>query len=122
MPTCKECLHENVCVIIAIPDAFENTKWDKAPCDHFKDKSIELPCKVGDTVYCDIENRCNGNFVDECIVSHIEFDQHWNEPLFTLICREKAAYQTFWLSEFGKLFFREPQFAEKKTKRKGVRK
>ena len=36
MATCKECIHENLCVIKALPEAFENTKWDKTPCDHFK--------------------------------------------------------------------------------------
>lgn len=37
--TCKDCIHENLCVIKAFPSAFENTHWDKEPCDHFKDKS-----------------------------------------------------------------------------------
>lgn len=35
MATCKDCIHERVCVIKAFPDAFENTNWDKEPCDHF---------------------------------------------------------------------------------------
>ena len=36
MATCNDCIHRRVCVILAFPDAFENTKWDKEPCDHFK--------------------------------------------------------------------------------------
>lgn len=36
MATCNDCIHRTVCVILALPDAFENTKWDKEPCDHFK--------------------------------------------------------------------------------------
>lgn len=36
MATCKECIHEKLCVIKAFPDAFENTEWSKEPCDHFK--------------------------------------------------------------------------------------
>lgn len=36
MATCKECIHEKLCVIKAFPDAFENTQWEKEPCDHFK--------------------------------------------------------------------------------------
>ena len=36
--TCKDCIHEKVCVIIAFLEAFENTKWEKEPCDHFKNK------------------------------------------------------------------------------------
>lgn len=39
MATCKDCIHEKVCVITAFPEAFENTKWEKEPCDHFKDKA-----------------------------------------------------------------------------------
>lgn len=37
--TCDNCIHERVCVIKAFPDAFENTQWEKEPCDHFKSKS-----------------------------------------------------------------------------------
>lgn len=39
MKTCKDCIHENLCVIKAYPDAFENTRWEKEPCDHFKPKT-----------------------------------------------------------------------------------
>ena len=39
MKTCKDCIYENLCVIKAFPDAFENTQWEKEPCDHFKSKS-----------------------------------------------------------------------------------
>lgn len=37
--TCKDCIHESVCVIIAFPEAFENTKWERGNCDHFKNKA-----------------------------------------------------------------------------------
>lgn len=39
MATCNDCIHSRVCVILACPDAFENTKWDKEPCDHFKSQA-----------------------------------------------------------------------------------
>lgn len=35
---CKNCIHEKVCVIITFSEAFENIKWVKEPCDHFKNK------------------------------------------------------------------------------------
>ena len=35
MATCKECLHVRVCVINAFPEHYENTQWEKTPCDHF---------------------------------------------------------------------------------------
>lgn len=82
---------------------------------------IVLPCKVGETVYADIIHRRNGDFIDECEVKFIEFDTDWDEPLFTIICRERATYRTYWASEFGKEFFKEPRFAEKKpSKKKGA--
>lgn len=43
--TCKDCIHNEMCY---------GTHTDDSPtCCDFKDKSryIELPCKVGDTVY-----------------------------------------------------------------------
>lgn len=44
MPTCKECIHAEVC-----PDKDNVVR----PCYFFKDRSkfIELPCKVGDILY-----------------------------------------------------------------------
>lgn len=43
MATCKDCIHERVCVIKAFPDAFENTQWKKNPCDHFEPKTEWIP-------------------------------------------------------------------------------
>ena len=43
MATCKECIHEKLCVIKAFPDAFENTQWDKEPCDHFLSTADVVP-------------------------------------------------------------------------------
>lgn len=46
MSTCKDCLHISIC-----PNLNHETIADK--CPDFKDRSrfVELPCKVGDTVY-----------------------------------------------------------------------
>ena len=91
MATCEDCLHCDECVIRAMPSAFENTKWEKEPCDHFKDKSIyaKLPCAIGTEVYF-IGHPCGGceayneawceEFIDRCrnckktIVGKGEFD------------------------------------------------
>ena len=43
METCKDCIHEKLCVIKAFPDAFENTEWSKKPCDHFKPTADVVP-------------------------------------------------------------------------------
>ena len=52
--TCKDCIHYDVCL-----DMYDGNKEDFGyiQCNYFKNKAdvIELPCKVGDTVYCLIE-------------------------------------------------------------------
>ena len=106
--TCKDCIHNEMCF---------GTHTDDSPtCCDFKDKSryIELPCKVGDTAYADFSGK--GYYYDECKVKHIEFNSDWTEPLFTLICYEKADYRTYWLSDFGKEWFLEPTERTKKKK------
>jgi len=63
MATCKDCLHVDVCCSylstaynkykLATPDfkLLKNIECDE--CQHYKDRSrfVELPCRVGDTVY-----------------------------------------------------------------------
>lgn len=108
--TCKDCLHNEMRY---------GTHTDDSPaCCDFKDKSrfIELPCKVGDTAYIDLSDK--GDYYDECEVKHIEFNSDWTEPLFTLICYEKADYRTYWLSDFGKEWFLYPTERKKKKRRK----
>ena len=121
--TCKDCIHYDACKDWAIDCFGENSvfpysgKTKEGPCEHFKDKSrfIELPCKVGDTAYIDLSDK--EDYYDECKVKHIEFNSDWTEPLFTLICYEKADYRTYWLSEFGKEWFLHPKERTKKKKR-----
>lgn len=66
MASCKDCIHERVCVIKAFPDAFENTEWSKEPCDHFESKSegewIKHPCSYECTL-------CGEEF---CVESYAE--------------------------------------------------
>ena len=64
MPTCKDCVHVDVCreyakdnlTSLAMSPAeiqMALTAAENKPCDRFKDRSkfIELPCKVGDFLY-----------------------------------------------------------------------
>lgn len=50
--TCGDCIHLKVCE--DIDDGIQMCCTNHKGCEHFKDKSryIELPCVVGDTVYC----------------------------------------------------------------------
>lgn len=79
-------------------------RWEEANDDG---RLLILPCKVGDTVkaYLDdapaVKKRTPAD-LSECVISHIEFSTDWLEPLFTATCKEKALYNTFWLSDFGK--------------------
>lgn len=54
MATCKDCIHFEACKSCwcAFWEHQEMTEDDR--CKMFKDKArfIELPCKVGDTMYC----------------------------------------------------------------------
>ena len=49
--TCRDCIHYDVCQ--ALEDGGQVDKISPSLCGCYKDKSkiIELPCKVGDTVY-----------------------------------------------------------------------
>lgn len=53
MPNCENCYHFHMCDL-------QYRLEEHQDCKHYKDKSliVELPCKVGDTVYKVIE-RCN---------------------------------------------------------------
>ena len=56
MATCKDCLHAEVRGTFAIAsETFEISSPERtaSSCNDFKDRSrfVELPCKVGDTVY-----------------------------------------------------------------------
>lgn len=64
---CNKCIHRNVC-------GFYEPYEECGACNHFTDKSrfVELPCKVGDTVYMYIANKCGKrtfsfNIVEICI-------------------------------------------------------
>ena len=54
MATCNDCIHRTVCVILAVPDAFENTKWDKEPCDHFKAADVAPRAEVAREIFEEI--------------------------------------------------------------------
>ena len=51
--TCKECIHYDICLIRDELSDDESKVVSVLECEHFKDRSrfVELPCKVGDTVY-----------------------------------------------------------------------
>ena len=82
-----------------------------------------LPVKPGDTVMVYLD----GPTLDltECVIKSIEHSTDYREPLFTAVSYEKAAYNTFWLSDFGKEIFTLDQYwtmldeATQKKRRRG---
>ena len=67
MATCKDCLHIGIC-----PNLNHETVADK--CPDFKDRSrfVELPCKVGDTVYV----LTGKGFPQKRTVTEIHWNRH----------------------------------------------
>ncbi len=55
--TCKDCFHYEACNDFAFGGGIEFSNADK--CKHFKDKSlfIEMPCRVGNTVWL-LTSKC----------------------------------------------------------------
>lgn len=113
---CEDCIHWSVCKYGENRSNGGYCTGEK--CKQFKSEArcIELPAKVGDTVYCDICNEGKG-YLDECKIINIEFDKDFEEPLFAAVCYDRAEYKTYWASDFGKTIFHEPQFVSKKPKK-----
>lgn len=70
---CKECIHNDICDLQKI--IIEN----RDSCPHFKDRNkfVELPCKVGDTVYQTDGTRIYENKIERIIfdTNNIGFDE-----------------------------------------------
>ena len=107
--TCKDCIHYDVCGESIFT------------CGQFKDKSrfIELPCKVGDTVYLvDFEYG-----IYKCIVNDIQILSD-NKPVYTLYFYSQNGYEAAELEWdidierdcFGKTVFLTKEEAEAKLK------
>lgn len=78
MAVCKDCLHFEACMLYSDSVSnFENLR--KIECDNcmlFKDRSrfVELPCKIGDTVYFGYYlPTIKQHKIDEWIVAKISF-------------------------------------------------
>ena len=74
---CKNCIKEDVCKIAE--DFYKQPVYGMCieDCDYFKDRNrfVELPCKVGDTIYEITERKRNGKWnkvIVERVVNGIE--------------------------------------------------
>lgn len=110
MKTCKDCIHYDVCAehlaVIGCEDlhGFNDEQID---CKHFKDKSLilDLPCKVGDTVF---------NF-DEFYKRITEYQVTGIETVVS--CKSlRGGLHAFSISSFGKTFFHTRESVEQALK------
>lgn len=75
---CKDCIHFDVCNTI-LKNALSCDNNDcSQECQLFKDKSkiIELPCKVGDTVYSIYTNHNGEQEIYSIMIQKIEMTTH----------------------------------------------
>ena len=115
--TCKDCIHYDVCHkkewYLELGNISEHEGVDKV-CKFFKDKSnfIELPCKVGDTVYI-IEN----NSVKKWYVGIIKnTGEYWKCELKSNKNKYKYDFRFAKFDDFGKTVFLTKKEAEAKLK------
>lgn len=132
MTTCKDCLHFVVCEEVPTKSADD--------CDFFKDCSnfVELPCKIGDTVYFGYYlSRIKQYKIDEWMVAKISFlnyhlgnffdkDGKWavgdkeNRIAITLVLSDKSEFSPdsidVPLKDFRDMFFTSREAAEQALK------
>ena len=117
--TCKDCIHYDVCHNNFKNIDLNEEMTDEHRCVYFKDKSriIELPCKVGDTVYY-IANIGKTSrllpFINEYSVLTI---RHSKRTIYFDLCHknEKVVF-TVSMNNFGKNWFISKLEAEKELK------
>ena len=114
MSKCVDCLSQNVCEEINNLKCRKDFIWYSAEygCPHFKDKSlfVELPCKVGDEVYCiwqyaDFMGKKDKPFIQRDVVTgwiclkgktklitrdYSEMDDNWYKLLDVGLTKEEA--------------------------------
>ena len=75
MATCSKCIHFELCFDDNITQ-FDNGGAEQ--CTYFKDRSkfVELPCKVGETVYFVYSNE-NGYLIEEAVVTEVSTERIW---------------------------------------------
>lgn len=120
MVTCKDCLHNHVCALWRSQEGQDAKSWgdsDDWDCDYFDDKSrfVELPCKVGDTVWVlnqrlgqVFENTVTGIYIksESDSVNHVTL-RHINKL-------RAESYRSFTFRQFGRTVFYTKEEAEAK--------
>lgn len=112
MKTCADCLHYDLC------NELNGVEYP-GPCDYFfkdKNKFLELPCSVGDTLYDIYEAANNKGYEDEVIkelkVPEIRINLDKRNRPWLIISNYMFAFE-----DFGKTVFLSREEAEKKLEK-----
>ena len=141
MPKCKDCIHSEICAshLKAVRDIYgavmsisgrEVNRLESAlseisitigqiccdDCDHFHDSSrfVELPCKIGDTLYTVVR----GYKIREWIVTDICFSDYLprSVKVFTARDKQNSEHMRFVEHYLGKNIFLTREAAEQALK------
>ena len=98
---CNKCIHRNVC-------EFNEPYEECGACNHFTDKSrfVELPCKVGDTVW--VLNQRLGQVFENTVTGIYIKSESDSENHVTLRHINKLhaeSYRSFAFRQFGRTVF-----------------
>ena len=115
---CKNCIKADVC---EIAKEFEKEPVDGMyieGCDHFKDRTrfVELPCKVGDTVYFATKDRFNSATIDEITIAENGIQFYWLQYDKSYEITEIWDDGTFSDKDIGETVFLTREAAEKALK------
>lgn len=119
MASCKDCLIADICY--KYKDMRDGKKTyseyfgEDTYCEHFKERSrfVELPCKVGDTIYEIKERKRNGEWhkvIVERVVNGIEIGRGG------FMTFRSGATVIMFLSDLGKTVFLTREESEKALK------
>lgn len=112
MASCKGCLHKEACNYWLKKENSFLGEVDGFICEHFKDRTrfVELPCKVGATVYVKMQF---GGYAEGKVRDYSYFISC---GFCVVVTSEKFDKQPIPFSEFGKTIFLTPEAAEQALK------
>lgn len=117
--TCKDCIHGDLCN--AFRENFRISMLYPSQCGCFKDKSkyIELPCKVGDTVYVIKNNKICAKDIVYYNKIHSRVAEQ-NEEYWHCVDRDRISINviTFYPENIGKTVFLSEWDAEKELRKR----
>lgn len=113
--TCKECIHYDICLIRDELSEGEYKVVSVLECERFKDRSrfVELPCKVGDTVYIIARISGKEEIIQDSVESFTISSFVDNTPIILFDGIETCDWDS---SDFGKQVFLTKEQAEQALK------